>query len=202
MNSIISLRADDFKLEQGQKGLIMTSGIKGISLVMFYSPLCKNCNELFPKFRHLPQVINNIRFCVLNINENRSIIELSRKSISPIEFVPYILLYVNGIPFSQYDDHPTLEKLIAFLNYSSKLIEAKKSFIDRKFKIESEIPKYSIAKPYIDFKCDENTGACYLSYSEAYQGLKAQDNTGQNTIGNTAGNVLEATNQSKYFQSS
>ena len=174
MNSILRLRTDDFTVSTGTKGPILCNGIKGLSLVMFYSPLCKICEDLLPKFKHLPQIINGCKFCILSINENQGIISLSRQTISPIEFVPYIIFYVNGRPFLQYDDDATLEKLVGFLQYSMKLVETKKSFIDKGARVDSEIPKYSIAKPYCEFKCDQ-AGFCYLTYSDAYKGAKAQD---------------------------
>jgi hypothetical protein len=158
---------------------------------MFYSPMCRISNELLPKFKHLPQVINGCKFCILNINENQGIISMSRQTIAPIEFVPYIIFYVNGRPFLQYDDDPTLEKMISFLQYSMKLVESKKSFIDRGVKVESDIPKYSIARPYADFKCDE-AGCHLLTYSEAYKGAKAP-------AGAPSPN-LEQTTSAQYFQ--
>lgn len=172
MQALLRLRADDFELSQGQKGKILCNGIKGFALVMFYSPLCKVSEDLLPKFKHLPQIINGCKFCILNINENQSIIALSRESIAPIEFVPYIIFYVGGRPFLQYDDDPTLEKLVGFIQYVMKLVEGKKSFIDKGAKVESDIPKYSIARPYLDLqlKCDGDF--CYLTQEQAY-GKKA-----------------------------
>jgi hypothetical protein len=167
MQSIISLRQDDFEPQTGTKGAILCNRIKGLSLCMFYSPMCKISEALLPKFKHLPQIINGCKFCVLNINENQGIISLSRQTIAPIEFVPYIIFYVNGRPFLQYDDDATMERLLAFVQYSMKLVESKKSFVDKGAKIESDIPKYSIAKPYAEFKCSDE-GFCYLSYSDAY----------------------------------
>lgn len=173
MNSIIRLRLDDFEVQKGAKGQLLCVGIKGISLVMFYSPLCKNiCEPLLPQFRQLPNIINSVKFCTININEHVGIIHLSEQTISPIRFVPFIILYVNGRPFLQYDDAPDLNKLVEFVRYSLKLIESKKTFIDKGAKVDqAEIPKFTIAKPYHDFKCDEN-GLCLLTYNEAYKHIK------------------------------
>jgi len=169
MNSVIKLQTNDHKIDQGTKGKILCNGIKGISLVMFYSPLCPISQTLLPEFRRLPQVINGCKFCILNINENQDIITLSEQTISPIEFVPYIIFYINGRPFLQYDDDATLTKLLAFVNYAMKLVESKQNFIEKGAKVDSDIPKYSIAKPYLEFKCDEKN-FCYLAYSDAYKG--------------------------------
>jgi hypothetical protein len=170
MNSIIRLRLDDFEIQKGTKGQLLCVGIKGISMVMFYSPLCKNiCMPLLPQFNQLPNIISNVKFCTLNINEHVGIIPLSEHTISPIKFVPFIILYVDGRPFLQYDDQPVLSKMVDFVKYSLKLIESKRSFIDKGAKVDqAEIPKYTIGKPYLEFKCDEN-GLCLLTQNEAYK---------------------------------
>jgi thiol-disulfide isomerase/thioredoxin len=171
MNPIIKLRTEDFSIEQGSRGAVLATHIKGLSLAMFWSPGCPICVQLEPRYRTLPQMFKNIKFLMLNINENKNIIELSRQTIAPIEFVPYIVFYVNGRPFLQYDDELNFDKLVNFVRYSVKLVETKKTFVDKGAKIESDIPKYTIAKPYAEFKCNDE-GFCYLTYSDAY-GKKA-----------------------------
>ena len=167
MNNIIRLRTEDFTIEQGSRGAILGTQIKGLSVAMFWSPGCRICAQLEPQFRQLPQLFKNVKFLLLNINENKNIIELSKQTIAPIEFVPYIVFYVNGRPFLQYDDELVFEKLISFIRYTIKLVETKKSFVDKGVKIESDIPKYTIAKPYAEFKCNDE-GFCYLTYGDAY----------------------------------
>lgn len=167
MNPIIRLRSEDFGIEQGSRGAILANQIKGLSVALFWSPGCRICTQLEPQYRTLPQMFKNIKFLMLNINENKNIIEMGRQTIAPIEFVPYIVFYVNGRPFLQYDDELQFDKLIHFIRYAVKLVETKKSFVDKGAKIESDIPKYTIAKPYAEFKCNDE-GFCYLSYSDAY----------------------------------
>lgn len=168
MNTAISLRADDFEVQNGTKGKILCCNIKGLSLVFFYSPYCNISRDLLPKFSRLPQIINGVRFCFLNINENQNVIAMSSQTISPIEFVPHIVLYFQGKPFLQYDDEPTLDKLVQFVQYSIKLVEGKKKFMEKN-KIEpgGAVAKYKSGMPYMDFKCDPS-GFCYLSKDDAY----------------------------------
>ena len=99
MNSIIKLQTADFQVDSGTKGPILCTGIKGMTLIMFYSPNCEICKDLLPKFHRLPQAITGCNFCTLNINENRQIVAMSNQTISPIQFVPHILFYVSGRPF-------------------------------------------------------------------------------------------------------
>lgn len=167
MNPIIRLRTEDFTIEQGSRGAILSTQIKGLSMAMFWSPGCQICTRLEPQFRSLPQIFKNVKFLLLNINENKNVIELSKQTIAPIEFVPYIVFYVNGRPFLQYDDELVFEKLLNFIKYTIKLVETKKSFVEKGGKFDSDIPKYTIAKPYAEFKCNDE-GFCYLTYTDAY----------------------------------
>ena len=205
MQSIISLREDDFQLDHGTKGMVMCTGIKGVSLVMFYSMQCPICTQLIPDYKRLPQLVNGCRFCVVNVNQNAGVIDMSAQTIAPIEVVPYIILYINGRPFLQYDDEPSLYKIVSFLQYSLKLIDTKRSFVDRGARVESEIPKYSIAAPYLDFKCSQD-GFCYLTADKAYgkhlqvgQGLALPGAGGGS---HTVGSTMEPTNNPQYFQRS
>jgi thiol-disulfide isomerase/thioredoxin len=205
MQSIISLRTDDFQLDHGTKGLVMCTGIKGVSLVMFYSMSCPICVQLLPDYKRLPQLINGCRFCVVNVNQNADIIEMSNQTIAPIEVVPYLILFINGRPFLQFDDEPVLHRLVSFLQYSLRLIDTKRSFVNRGARVESDIPKYSIAAPYLDFKCSQD-GFCYLTADKAYgkhlqvgQGL-APPGTGSGSM--TTGGTIEPTNNPQYFQRS
>lgn len=170
MQSLIRLRTDDFEVQQGTKGTILCTGIKGMALTMFWSPGCEICKSVLSIFQQLPQVVNGVKFCLLNINENQQVLAMAKSTIAPIEYVPYIVMYVNGKPFLQFDDEPTGQKLIQFIQYTMGLVETKKSFIDRGAKVESDIPAYSIAKPYLSFKCDDEK--CYLAYEDAYPGAK------------------------------
>lgn len=170
MQALIRLRQDDFDVKQGTKGSILCVGIKGMALTMFWSPGCEICKGLLPIFQQLPQIVNGVKFCLLNINENQQVLRMAKQTIAPIEFVPYIVMYVNGKPFLQFDDEPTGDKLVQFIQYTMGLVETKKNFIEKGGKVESDIPAYSIAKPYLEFKCDDDR--CYLAYKLAYPGSK------------------------------
>jgi len=168
MNTVIKLCSDDFNVGQGAKGSILCTGIKGMSLVMFWSPGCKICTYLRPYFVKLPQIITGCKFGELNINENIPVIRMSKTTITSIENVPYIVFYVNGRPFLQYDDDADLNKIINFVQYTMKLVETKKQFIDKGARVESDVPKFTVGKGYFDFKCDDDK-FCYLTAQQAYK---------------------------------
>ena len=43
------------------------------------------------------------------------IVNLSRKTDSPIEYVPLIVLYLNGVPICRYEDEPSEQGIINFI---------------------------------------------------------------------------------------
>lgn len=203
MNSLIRLVTQDFSMASGTKGPLLTVGIKGIVLILFWSPSCPLCTNLLPKFQHLPQIISGVKFCVLNINENQQVLAMAKQTIAPIEYVPYIVLYVNGKPFLQFDDEPSLEKLTNFVTYTMKLIESKKQFIDKGAKIESEIPAYCTNKPYLDLQCDDNV--CYLTSHGGNKTVTQGDSGGCLTYtqayGTKAQTKLDKTNENEFRRS-
>ena len=99
MSGLIFLTKDDFHLEQGTNNTLLCHKINGFSLILFYSIQCDYCKKLLPNFRRLPGMIGVCQFGLVNIAKNKSLINLSNKTVSPIEYVPFLILYANGKPF-------------------------------------------------------------------------------------------------------
>ncbi len=115
MSNLLFLTADDFELRKGTKGNIVCHDIPGYSLVLFYSTQCKYCKELIPVFKQLPGSISGCQFGMINVSKNKNIVHMSRNSIAPIEYVPYVILFINGKPSMRYDgpaDVQTIQKFV------------------------------------------------------------------------------------------
>ncbi len=173
MNSIIHLTAKDFSIQKNSKDEnVLCNNIKGIALLVYHSGngSCKFCDELLPQYKKLPEILNSCKFATMDITASathKEIIVKSKQTITPIKYVPDIVLTIDGRPFIQYDDEFTLEKLIEFVNYALKMINSKKSFSapadTTKKAVSSEIPPYSIGIPYECLK-----GGTCMVYEEAY----------------------------------
>ena len=121
-----------------------------------------------------------------SINHNPEIIQKSKQSISPITYVPDLILYVNGLPYIRYDGPNKLENIKDFVMDIANKLE-KTSFmsdeisnVPTKFEQpvepqqqqhiqypENAIPEYTIGKPL----CGSNKdiyGKCYLGFDSAY----------------------------------
>lgn len=119
MSGILYLTVDDFVLRSGEKGnLLCTSQlVKGLCIILFYSNDCQHSANLLKKYKQLPKLINGCQFALININKpsNFSIVRMSQNTISPITYVPDIILYVDGIPFIRYDGPHEIQSIKQFI---------------------------------------------------------------------------------------
>ena len=164
MSGLLFLSNEDFVLSKGTKGNILCTSIPGFSLILFYSTQCPHCQNLLPIFKRLPGSINGCQFGILNVSNNKNCIRLSKDTIAPITYVPYIVLYVNGRPFLKYSGPPAESELKRFVFEVAQKIQSKQKFSADNVKedVRGHIPAFTIGIP----KCDEDI--CYLEFQEAY----------------------------------
>ena len=116
MSGILFLGSDDFCVRAGEKGNMMClTGWKGLTLVMFYSKECQFCHKLINKFKQLPTIVNGCKFAMCCINRHFDIVEKSKNTIAPIEYVPDVILYVDGAPYIRYDGPHEVEDIRSFI---------------------------------------------------------------------------------------
>lgn len=164
MNALLFLSSEDFTIESGNKGPVLSHGVRGFSLIFFYSTQCVHCQSFIPTFKRLPGTINGCQFGMINVSKNKDVIRMSRDTIAPITYVPYICLYVNGKPFIRYDGPHDEGELRRFIIEVATKLQNKDRFSSHPNVKETEkgLPAYTIGKPF----CDENV--CYLEFEEAY----------------------------------
>ena len=168
------LSSQDFQVVDDVKGRLLCNKIRGLSLILFYSTNCKFCDKLVPIFKSLPGTINGCQFGIINVSVNKPVIVLSNQTITKIEYVPYIMLYVNGKPFMTYDDIPDASKLRAFISDTSKQLQMKQSFLNTKNVIASSekdgrTGKKRVVKGYTTGQPICAGGVCYLDNTTCYQ---------------------------------
>lgn len=116
MSGILFLGNEDFCVRAGEKGnMLCMSGWKGLTLVMFYSKECKYCHNLINKFKQLPTIVNGCKFGMVCVNRNMEIVEKSKNTIAPIEYVPDVILYVDGVPYIRYDGPHEIDNIKSFI---------------------------------------------------------------------------------------
>jgi thioredoxin-like negative regulator of GroEL len=171
MSGLLFLSTPDFSLTKGTKGPLLSNKIRGFSLILFYSTQCQYCHELIPIFNRLPRVIQGCSFGMVNITrpECRSLIGMSRQSIAPIEYVPLIILYIDGKPMFRYEGSYTENDIRTFISdVYTNFKDRQQQFVMNKEKIHDTgkgIPAYCLGKPLCG---KDDKKKCYITYDEAY----------------------------------
>jgi thiol-disulfide isomerase/thioredoxin len=171
MSGLLFLTSDDFQVQRGTKGNIMCHGIPGFSLILFYSTHCTHCQTLIPIFKKMPGTINGCQFGMINVSTNRKCVQMSKNSIAPVSYVPYIVLYINGRPFMVYKGPYDEGEIRRFIIEVANSVQKKQQFSKEKVKQPAKrgIPEYCTGIPV---KGDGKEAVCYLDFGEAYPGKK------------------------------
>lgn len=166
MNGLLFLSSEDFYVNEAQEKLLNCQVNTGLLLVLFYSTQCEHCQKAIPVFRQLPQTIHGCAFGMINVSTNAKVVHQSRTTISPIQYVPLVILYVNGEPYYKYKGAISLPDIQKFIVQMSQILESKQKFVNQPAqppaKEGRKIPEYTIGIPH----CDEDV--CYLEFDEAY----------------------------------
>lgn len=160
--SLLFLTSEDFSSEKryGDGEMILYHNIRGFSMVLFYSPQCMYCQRLIPMFRRMPDNVNGCQFGMVNVSVNKSLIQKASNTITPIQYVPLIILYVNGRPYMRYDGPHDERELSQFiLEISNDIQETGFTQLVK----ERGIPSYAMGVPL--FGEDD---VSYLEFKEAY----------------------------------
>lgn len=112
-SSIHHLNADDFSIENGK----LVTAVRGLSLVLFYKRAgCKYSAEYYPRFTDLPNRIRGVTFAVVNVDDNMTLVARSKQTSTPINHVPKMLLFTEGLPYVEYTKKPFAnDGVISFL---------------------------------------------------------------------------------------
>ena len=166
MSGLLFLTSDDFSIQQGDKGTIMCHHIHGLAMILFYSTKCKHCKNLIPIFKKLPGTINGCQFGMINIGTNLQCVELSKNTIVPLKYVPYIVFYINGAPFMIYKGQHDITEIQNFIMEVANNIQKKQKFSKEKVKADTEtgIPAYTTGHPVSGMD-----NRCYLEFMTAYK---------------------------------
>jgi len=90
---------------------------------------------------------------------------MSAKTIAPVKYVPYIVLYIEGKPYMRYNGPHDSLQIRRFIMEIANKIQSKQKFSSENIKKNKKgIPEYSIGHPL----CGEDSKVCYLEFDNAY----------------------------------
>lgn len=158
MNSLLFLSEKNFEYKNlNGENVLCCKKIEGPCLIYFYSNNCKHCFTLTPIFNKLPNNLSGCSFGKINIDDNKSFIMRSQNSTTPINEVPFIIYYDNGIPISRYSGEYDMKAIIDFILRISKDINARRN------------NGTTIKHTKDNFEISKNTApVCYLNFKGAY----------------------------------
>lgn len=102
---ILFLNETNFSVS-GDKSL--TVNIPNFSLVLFYSTRCPHCKQMIEVIKRMPTLINGCTFAMVNLDENRGVVQKAKQSSLELKFVPFLVFYASGIPYMVYNG-PTID---------------------------------------------------------------------------------------------
>ena len=134
--SILFLLNQDFTVRPGgiESNPVMKISVNGLVLVFFHSPRCAICTRKVPLFKSFQRYIGGCRLALVNATDS-GIVYKSQNTTTPIQYVPFIVLYNNGVPYAEYKGPMDLENIQNFIHSLSK--EIQNSFITPHKKIVS-----------------------------------------------------------------
>ena len=170
MSGLLFLTYKDFNIQQGNTGKFLINNIPGFSFILFYSTQCSHCKRLIPLFKQLPSAVNGCKFGMINVSKNKQIVNMSKNTVAPITYVPYLILYINGRPFMRYDGPHKMNEVRRFIFEVHNKVKHKQQFSKEtktnnveKQPVKKSIPAYTIGNP----KCGKDD-VCYLEFISAY----------------------------------
>ncbi len=166
MSGLLFLGNDDFYVSKGSKGPILCNSISGFSLILFYSTQCPHCQILIPIFKKLPGTIGGCQFGMVNVSTNKQCIKMSKDTIAPITYVPYLVLYIGGKPFMRYSGPHDIGEIRRFVIEVAQKVNNKQKFTSESAAAKEEkhnIPGYTIGHPLVG---EDNI--TYLNFNDAY----------------------------------
>lgn len=166
MSGLLFLSSEDFSVSKGTKGNILCHSIPGFSLILFYSTQCTHCQSLIPIFKRLPGTIGGCQFGMINVSVNKQCVRMSKDTVAPITYVPYIVLYINGRPFMRYQGPHDAGEIQKFVLAVAEKVQNKQKFSSEAVKEDHRggIPAYTIGHPL----CGPDDNVCYLDFDDAY----------------------------------
>jgi len=198
MSGLHYLSTEDFIIAKGIKGPVLCNTIRGFSLILFYSDKCPHSRALLPIFKRLPGSVGSCQFGMINVDRNMHCIGMSKRTIAPVEYVPYVVLYVNGKPYMSYKGPHEMEDIKRFIfdvsqNVSKKLhasavgsgaAQAGRVAPVIRHDAKKAIPEYTLGSPL----CGDDK-VTYLEFSPA-EGYKSHEGGKTQAGGYVAGSKV------------
>jgi len=121
--SIYYLTSEEFSVEDRKLAI----GLPGTTLVMYTTKGCTHCIKYLPEYKMLPKRMTGITFAICDLDENRGISRMSQTTVTPIDKVPKLILYINGLPKAVYSGTRNNAEIMKFIQEVLSTLNQKQS---------------------------------------------------------------------------
>lgn len=122
--SVGQLTKNNFKYVGTQKKTLGIN-VNGSVLVCFETQDAENPNRLDPNcaefktiFMQFAKIENRVQCAICNLTYNPDVTKWSRTTSTPIQMVPVLILYMDGVPFSKVNGTKNVQSIQAFITKS------------------------------------------------------------------------------------
>jgi len=183
--TILHLNTSHFNIVDGSNGgKVLSCTIPGLVFVFFYvdyvdpskQKKCDNCELLKPEFEHLSKKLEKsyFSFAAVNLNTHSEIAKKSMQTKIKINYVPYLILFVDGTPYLRYDGTSSMQQMEYFLSIAYKEAlqkgykpKAPSGTVSSGGKgTEDSTPAYKGGGIPYNILCDKNSGLCYFTFDD------------------------------------
>lgn len=117
---MIELTPKDFNIINTPKGGLVEYLDKELTVVLFYkNEENKSYSDEFKRiFSEIEETEFECKFATINVDEYPEQLELATKTRTPINYVPYVVVYAQGRPYMSYSgkiDSVELVKLVTYV---------------------------------------------------------------------------------------
>ena len=148
MKSKMFLTYHDFDVQHRE---LVLKNLPGYYFVFFTQDRCTYCNDLKPVFNKLESMTTGCNFVYVDVDQgNQQVVSMSHATDSPIEYVPLLLLYINGrcvdrfVPDEQTPSNNLANMSSFLLSHAKQKTTSSTKTTDRTI---PRIPAYSIGIP-------------------------------------------------------
>ena len=117
---MLELTPRDFNIIKTPKGDLVEYLDKDLTVILFYKneENVNYSNEFKKVFAEIEETDFECKFAIINVDEYPEQLELAAKTKTPINYVPYVVVYAQGRPYMSYSgkiDSVELVKLVTYV---------------------------------------------------------------------------------------
>lgn len=161
---------------QQQQQFHLVHRVPDVCVVFFYSVSCPICKTLINEFKSLPGKVQGVNFALANVSANNMRIQqMSEASQTPIRYVPYIVVYIEGKYYLEYRGPKNIDSIARAAYEIAMKIRSGQDFSQGKVCSS----KNGAAGYCVDgYDQDQDEDMCY-TYTEAYGGGDSNGSSGK-----------------------